>query len=588
MKNLHHITLVCLLLAVAQGQAQTNKLSVYGAGRFVMRSNDMSGLLYEGGVVGADTLAADTVNARRAIGGTALFDLGFIFTPNASTEIHALTRVTGDLDGFWGAGIGFQFRELYVRGLVKGKVRYRVGDLDLKLTPFTICNDAIDLVNARMSPTHLYADIVNYERFYANNAWRQQGVETDFRLRLPGQGNALDVYGFLTKNRQTDYFFTPDRLLGGGQLMFHRKGLGRIGYRYVRMFDVAPTAQFSESAASTTVQTVDMEIKPNVSPWVIYGEAGLSSVGYEAVEGAPADTSDYFLRLGLRTPNDNRNVKYYAEYVLVKAGFRSPGAQSRRVNYSSAPADMTFQTNSEVTRALTVFDIYQDATVYFNTITPILQDYNPAYANVTPYGLATPNRQGLRAGVSYAMDSLQTLWVDADVAYLSEVTGEGIDAYRSFFQVDLRGGYQLQTLWDGDKALMPEVHFHTEKTSRDGLSSENPAIAGIGQVDLQSTFIEASLSFEVAKNLFLHAGVMRLQAKGNEFLAQRDAFNAIEDYTAFEADLTDNTLYGGVKFDFSTKSHLLVQRRRSDISDNTRTGATYRWDQWLVTYNLFF
>lgn len=581
--------LFSLLLLSSALYGQDEKLSVYGSGRFVMQSNRAQGDRYEGGIFGGDTLVADSVNARREIQGYALFDLGFRLRPNASTEIKVLTRVRSELDGFWGAGIGFGFRELYARGVIKGKVRYRVGDLDVKLTPFTVYNTGGDLLNGRLSPLHVYRDIVDYEHFYRDNRWRQQGAETDFKLRLPGQGNRLDVYGFLTKNRQSDYFFTPDRLLGGGQFDFHRNELGHIGYRYINLFEIAETAQFSDATTAISVQTVNFEVMPFTStPLVLYGEMGKSGTKYREKEGAPADTSDAFLQLGIRKVDAGSKLKFYGEFIHVKAGFRSPGAQSRQVNYSSAPEVFTFQTNQETQRGLSVFDLYQDPSVYQSTISASLQTFNPAYSNVLPYGVATPNRQGLRAGISFKADSTSGAYIDADIAYLTEVSGEGINTYRNFFLADVRAGLGLQNIWDGKKETVGELHVHSESTNRDGLASDITSLNGIGAVTLASNFVEASLSHELSDHFYIQGGLVLLSAKGNEYLSVRDQYSIITDYTQVDIDIMDQTWFGGIKYSFTQNNHLLIQARTSNIEDRNVVGSNYKWNQVIVTYNMFF
>ena len=256
-----HLFLLLLTLTLGQALKAQDKLTVYGAGRFSMHSGGVSGDVYDGLVIGADTLSPDTVSARSEMAGYALFDLGFQFRPNAQTEIKALTRVYSELDGFWGQGINFNFRELYVRGIVKGKVKYRVGDLDLKMSKFTLYNSNGDLGAHDNNATHLYEDIIQYENFFRNNSWRQQGLQTSFKLKLPGNGNRLDVMAFLAKNRQADYFFTPDRLLGGGMLSYEKLGWGKLDYYRTELFEIAETAPFSGQAQRISTQSIAGTVK---------------------------------------------------------------------------------------------------------------------------------------------------------------------------------------------------------------------------------------------------------------------------------------------------------------------------------------
>ena len=588
MKQLINISFVLLLgLSVSMTYGQ-DKLKVYGAGRFIIQNGLASGDLYEGGVFSGDTLAADTVNPEREMRGTALFDLGFQLNPNPNTEIRVLTRVTSDLDGFWGEGIGFGFRELYVRGLIKGKVRYRVGDLDLQMTPFTLYNYDADLGSHRLSSLHVFEDIVQYEQFYRDNRWRQQGVSTDFKLRLPGKGNSLGFEGFLAKNRQTDFFFLSDRLLSGGTMTYGKSGLGEFSYNIISMFDVAQTAQFSEASSANTVHTLAAKVQPlEDMPLVFYGEGGLSTNTYEEIANAPTDTNDVFFQLGVRKVDDPK-LQYYAEFIHVGAGFRSPGAQSRRINPNALPLNFSYQGNQEFQRGITAFDLLLDPSVYNRTITPGLQPFLPAYNNITPYGTATPNRQGLNLGVELQNDSsvLNMLAVRANL--LTEVSGEGIDQYRNFLGARVNARLALNELWEGEKGIMFELNGSFQNTTRDALETSVAELEGIGDVSLTSSFVEAGISVELAEDLYFNAGTLMLMAEGNEYMAMRDGFSLVEDFTEVTYDFNDQTLFGGFKYSFNQNTQLLMQYRRSNITQNLVEGTDYTIDQVTVLFNLFF
>ncbi|MCH2199689.1 MAG: hypothetical protein MK081_12995 [Flavobacteriales bacterium] len=588
MRITKYIFLILISSLSISALAQNEKFQVYGAGRFYMQNSEIGGDLYRQTIINGDTLAADTVNARKEMTGYALFDLGFQVNPNPSTEIRVLTRVTSDLDGFWGAGIGFGFRELYIRGLVKGKVRYRVGDLDLKMTPFTLYNSDADLGQHRMSSLHVYEDIIQYEQFYRNNRWRQQGVQTDFKLRLPGKGNTLGFDMFLAKNRQTDFFFTPDRLIGGGSMVYGRKGFGEIGYNLVGMFDVAQTAQFSEEMKATTVHTINAKLKPVEDlDLIFYGEGGISMSRYEEINEAPQDTSDVFFQLGVRRNTEDK-LRFYGEYLFVRSGFRSPGAQSRRIVSGSLPQNFSFQGNNEAPRAFNVFDVLTDVGLYNLTITPELQPFLPAYNNVSPYGDATPNRQGLRGGIDYGTDSTAIRSIKANLALLTEVNGEGTSEFRNFTRLDLSGRFALNELYGGKNRLIVELGGRYEATSRDAIDAPVEALEGIGEVDLTSIFLEAGISFEVTQDLFLELGVINLNAEGTEYMAMRNAFSEIADYQQLDIDLSDQTVLAGMKYTFNQNTHLLIQGRSSTIESADIPRGAYDIQQLVVLFNIFF
>jgi hypothetical protein len=589
MKTRYILLFIVGLISCTDSFGQNDKFTVYGAGRFVLQNNSRSGQLFEQSIVGNDTIPADTVSTRREIGGVALFDLGFRIKPNSSTEINALTRVSGDLDGFWGAGVGFTFRELYVRGIVKNKVRYRVGDLDLKMTPFTVYNSDPDLGVHRMSSLRLFQDILEYENFNRDNMWRQQGAQVDFKFSVGKKGDRIDVLSYITKNRQTDYFFVPDRLMTGGQVAWNREGLGRIFYQTNNFFEIAETAQFADGTSATSVHSVGAEIAPfDNKSLVLYGEVGTSYQGYEDLDNAPEREMNGFIDLGIRVPSKNNKFGFYGELLYVSSAFRSPGAQSRRVNYNSTAENLSFQTNQETVRPLTAFDLIQDASVYNNTIAVNLQNFNPAFSNVLPFGKATPNRQGLLVGTVREADSLFVSKVGVDLGLLTEVSGQGISDYRNFTMVDVNVELALSQLWSGQRETNIEGHFHMEQTARDGLVSDSPAVEGIGALDLSSNYFEAGISHEISPGLALHIAAIGLTANGNEFIALRDVYGQVNDFTESVYDFSDMSYMFGMKYSFSPQSHLQIQYRTSDITDDLAPTTAYQWNQFIFTYNMFF
>ena len=75
-----------------------------------------------------------------------LTDLGFKINPNATTEILGMIRVKNDLGGFWGSNVAFDVRQIYVRGVAGNVLRYQIGNIDYKLTPYTFYNHNPDML----------------------------------------------------------------------------------------------------------------------------------------------------------------------------------------------------------------------------------------------------------------------------------------------------------------------------------------------------------------------------------------------------------------------------------------------------------
>ena len=111
------------------------------------------------------------------MGGYALIDLGVNILPNKNTEILGMIRIKNQLGGFYGAGVTFDVRQLYVKGIISNVVRYQLGDINYKLTPFTFYNNDYDDLMQHPQVFNIQKDIVNYETFY------KKSFTLDFKLK---------------------------------------------------------------------------------------------------------------------------------------------------------------------------------------------------------------------------------------------------------------------------------------------------------------------------------------------------------------------------------------------------------------------
>ena len=110
-----------------------------------------------------------------------MLDLGIKINPNSKTEILGMFRINNEFGGFWGGGVSFDVRQLYVRGVAADIIRYHVGNIDYKLTPYTFFNHNSDILTSSIGTMSIKEDVVNYESFYNNNnTWRQQGAAINF------------------------------------------------------------------------------------------------------------------------------------------------------------------------------------------------------------------------------------------------------------------------------------------------------------------------------------------------------------------------------------------------------------------------
>ena len=573
-------------------QAQSDKIVFTGAGRSWMHHDRVAGSLLDSTEVAGSWMAGDSVTPRRVMAGMALFDLGVIARPDRSTEIVAVTRVTSTLDGFWGQGVGFQVRELYARGVIRGRIRYRLGDLDLRLTPYTLWNGNGDLGNRLPDVWRVWSDWVDYDRFQRDGHWRQQGLDVDVALSSRWL-DEITVRGALTKQRATDYFFQPDRLLGlaTGEA---KRGLWSGGYRMVSLFDVAPTAQFSTAAASSTVHSVNVAGKHKAqSRWTWGAEAGTSLTRFVDMVGAPEPGRDGFVEVwGRWTAADTtgrlRGLSWTVEARRVGTGFRSPGAQSRRTDWAATSNEWGFYTNQERVRPLTTVDLLQDPGVYRPTLSMGLQAYNPVFRNAMPYGAATPNRQGVAISMRRDRPSEVLSYSEVRLDFATELAGQGISNFRSMAVLDGYARLRLDRWYGGERPFAWDLHLHAERTERAGLAGLGTGLDGLGAIDWKQAWLAGGFSWQFQRDLGLQFSLISLQAQGTEYLAERDAFDRIVDYRRFTADLKERVLATGLNYRFTDSIRLDLQYRALFRNDALMSAYDYQWSQWSLLYTLFF
>ena len=573
------ILALSLLAQPVFGQSTDNgeaaqKVSFGGAGRFIL----------DQGQIGGDLLDEDTTTARRELSGYALFDFGITIRPNDVTQIKAVTRVENDIDGFWGAGIIFQLRELTASGVAGRVVRYSIGDIDAVLTPYTLWNNAPEFRNPRTGAFEVFRDVVDYDNYYADSSWRQQGLEAEWTLKFNRGIEAMTFHGLLAKNRQTDFFTLPDRLLVFAKVGILVSPALNFQVQAIDLFEVAESAQFNNAETAHRAGSIlgsTGASYPSMN-WRLDVETGLSSVRYTDEPEAPEEsTEDFFVDGGIRAQWPDNRLQARLSYRDVGPDYRAPGAQSRRLDVAAQAEAFTFYTNRESQRPLAISDVVRDRTVYNRTIGTELTDFNPVWENAMPYGIATPNRRGISAEFDWAGDTARRIEAHADASWLSEIRGEGTTNLRKFLTAQVSGVVHIGRYVGWKKIFDVNASLRYQNTARDG-------VEGIDMVSLSSTQFEAGLQWEVYNKLDLLGSVLMLSGSGNEYQSQRDNFNRIVFYDAYNADLRETWLSGGLQYRFKESIVLTAQYMFLDRQNNLLPNTNYTLGQAVLLYNMFF
>ncbi|MDB5257208.1 MAG: hypothetical protein JWM14_1903 [Chitinophagaceae bacterium] len=531
----------------------------------------------------------DTLNADNVSKGHVLVDLGVNINPDKRTEVQAIIRMRSDIGGFYVAGSALQLRQLYIKGLIGKYFSYQVGDLYLQMSPYTFYNNnAEGSINEGRIFSDFRRDYTNYENLSnRGNSWWQQGAATNFSLAFKDSKiDSMRVDAFFVRNRPDGYLSTSPAALfhaGGRVTLTSTEKMKLIG-NYVNLFEIGKTAKI-DSAISNPVTSLQLDYtlwNNEQTAFRFVGEGGYSQMifkGYENRASKDGSFAEGAVKLHLKPAN----LLFTAGYMYVDPQFYSSAAQSKRVNFANTPSTFPIYGNDPLNpnfRTPTIFDLVKDTAVYNQRIVSQLMAYDPTLNNSTPYGKATPNRQGVNFDVQYK-DSAQKIMANINAAYLTEAVGEGSAQKKTFLVLKAGADFHIHKFIGWKKKIIVTTGVRYENTKRGGDPLET--------VNLNSTLVDLGLELEVVNRLDLVVGTKFLNAGGNEFLAIRNKYNDIINFTAAPNISVNQTLMAaGLKYRFSANTYITVQDHIFTYTDGNNSLRNYSFNQFLIMFNMNF
>jgi hypothetical protein len=473
-----------------------------------------------------------------------------------------------ELGGFYGSAVTFGLRRLTLKGVINDAIRYKIGDIDLKLTPYTLYNNGYqDYIN-EANVFRIAREVVDYENFFGDNTWRRQGMETQFGLDLMNDNfRSIDFRLFSTRSNPANPAINlPERFYTGGTVLLNTS-YGTLSFNSANMHDLKNTVNdnqlyynyvnsFSLSLPLTFVKDITFDL-----------ESGLSSEIYEdVILKSTEKESDYFWNAGLKY---SRAESQYVTLNSMYTGpyFHSHGAQNVRLDYQSKSGIFPVITNDQISREMGLLDYLYNDIAYRKTFDNKIDISNPSFSSALPYGLATPNRTGL------AVSAKETLWEDrinlaTDIFSLKEILGSGTEELKSFLKVSamIDANYNKWQLKSG---------FTFEQTNRDGLLYE--------QIDLTTFLVDFGIDFNITDNISIMYGGKLHMSDGNDLTPLYNDQNQIVYFNNYEVDDQSQTLNAiGINVDFSERSKLTI----SYISFVQYHQTKYTVNQFHVLYRL--
>ena len=593
MKYLHTVLLLALAIGLAgTGFAQVGlesdkdksddnkKVRFNGLGRSSIQQTNLDGPIL-------DTLNGEV---NQVTDGEFLLDVAINATPNDVTEVQGILRLRNELGGFFGAGQSIEVRELWARGIIADIVKYRVGDMDMVMSPYTLFVPVEEGVDNRAAIFQPQREIIDYEQFYTdNNERRLQGAKIEMGLNFSEVLQTADFSGFISRIRSTDFFTAPTRFVGGGSVnlitnrMRDSFGIkGNITLNTVHTWDDITVGQIN-SGIRNGVNTIgyDFSLYENSNFQAsLNGETGFSNLNLIEDSISVSKERGTFLTAGLSLKHKKHDLTVRAGYHDIGPDFFSVGAQSKRIDFTRTKTYFNRVGAQNARRKPGLIDITRDRALYTFQVSDRLMNYDPRLSNAMPYGLATANRRGLHLSADWTSKN-EALEVDVQAFLLSELRGQGTNELKDFRHVRANATVNFHKLTDWKNEYRITLGSQFENTSRDGIEVE--------LVDLSSSLIEVGLEAEVYPNLFLLAGGQLLSAEGNEYIPVVRTFNDVRDFeNPYIVDESETLLGAGLKYNFKKNTYVTFQYQSYNYANALNGDSDYSLNQVFVLYSMNF
>jgi len=517
----------------------------------------------------------DTVSTRSNGGGSTVLDLGFHFTPVDDIEIFSEIRLKNDFGGMWGNKSVVELRRLSAKGIVNNKIAFSIGDIYLKQTKFTLYNYEQELSQYEPSVFKFYRDYVNYENYYQSNYHRLQGLQTNFSYNMYNFIEQLDFDAFTARIRGVEWLGKPELLMLGGSAMVRLSNKINLGSHYVNTFEVLSSSNGTVAYYNPVLNTqISYSGSVNDNPYKMLLEGGFSKRWWDGDLLAP-EVKGNFMQASLHSKRINGELDLGFRYV--DSEFRSMGAQTRRIQYSNSTTTYPYYSNNYTQRKVSLLDVMSDPNVYNQNLSTSLMSYNPMYSSVSPYGDATPNRIGFTAKISN-MNITDFFSANIHTQYFTEVIGQGTNQKRMLNKSALQSMLLLNKLLSTKKSLILEGSMNLETVNRAGENFE--------KIDFTSILYSGSISYELIKNFKIIAGAKVFYAEGNEFMADRDKYDQINDYSNHIYDSKETILIAGLQHHFTDDIYFTMQYNQFNVLDKTNTYDEFSLGRLIFMFNM--
>jgi len=545
---------------------------------------------YARGLLSAEGLREKSDSlGKKALPGYALTDLGLHVLPHSQVEIHAQLRVRSEYGGFWGSGLTLDLRQMWIRGLVNQKIRYQLGDVDYKMSPFTFYNPREWVLSGPSMLNGPTLNMIEYDLFQNNqHTRRQQGVVLEWGGVVDPLDLMLNASVFTTRVAASDFGATPDRLLGGGRLRWTLGTLMHGKFNFVQLYDVARTAN-QPYLIHHPVLSAEWGLAPAPEQgrrWALDAEAGLTRLGWikanpnqANLEDRPTLTDGFgWMRWAGPLGRPRKGGSYWQtslEAWYTGSDYRSAAAQTKRINATRSPLAFKRFEGMNAVRPMSLQDLYRDASLYQTQVMAGLMEYDPGYGNAMPYGMATPNRQALSLRIHSPSDTLSFWSPSLEMQVLSDVKGQGVSNRRVFWLADFQNSWRLHRLWNLRRPWLVSASVRLEQTSRPDVSGD----AIQSGVNLNNRQVSVQSSWDLGSSWSAFAEWQHYYSKGRDYYPLRNAYSEVVDYTAAEMDRAEQWIGAGLRYQMGDRFEAQLSSQQFVWRNGTSSmQARYPWN----------
>ena len=528
----------------------------------------------------------DTLSVKSTSNGYSMLDLNTHVNPIKNMEIFAQLRIRNSFGSFFGSGTQVNVRQLKAKGIINNKIRFSIGDLFLKQSKFTLYNYDDEILRDENDILKAYRDIINYENFYTENRWRLHGIQTDFSFKFDRFVRNVGFDFFITRpsgSRQINETTYSSDLLFSGSSIFSQinKRISLFG-NYVNLFEEESSGTKNISVRNPVYDfsmlyhfgskkyRVEQKIQTGFSRryWLH------SDLENDMSDYTSNDTKGMYFEFDNKYLKNDSTLFLTVGYRYVDPNFRSSGAQTRRLDYSSNRNTIyPFYTNMSLIRPSSTFDLVSDEQLYNQNLSSVLMNFNPIYSNILPYGDATPNRNGVY--FNGLINNKKKIFVAKfNASFYSEVIGQGTSEKRNFTL--FKGNFKINfhQLLNLEKEFILSASSVSEYTKRGGKE--------ISSLNLFSHQMNVSANAELVKKLFVQVSYNQISAFGNEFLTQRDNFGNINYFTSVQIDQKDHILSSGMLYKIRDNVYANIQYNLWGMKFADQPYLDYNYNRFIL------